>query len=513
MKEFTREEVSKHNAEGNLWTIIDTSVYDLTKFVDLHPGGAAVLLHKDVAGKDSTISFFGLHRSEILKKYQRLKIGSIKNEKSKYIIRQPGENSVVPYGEPLYLTKGFTSPYYKESHYALQKAARHFFDTHIQPEALAHEANGKRPTPELVKKMGAPGVELNAMRLGPGRHLHGRKLLGGVKGEEYDYFHELIISQEVARLGTRGYYDGLSAGMWIGLTPIVNFGKEWMKKDILPAVLRGDKYICLAISEAFAGSDVAGIQTTAVKSDCGKFYIINGTKKWITNGVWADYFSTAVRTGPKELSMILIPRQDGVDTKAIKTSYSSAAGTAYVTFDNVKVPVENLLGKEGQGLQITLSNFNHERWNMCVISARWARLATEECFQWAHQRYAFGKPLIDQPVIRAKFGKMFATCEAVQSWLEQITLQMTTMSYAEQSKLLAGPIALLKYYSTRVVWDVSDDAVQIFGGRGITQGGLGRVVENMNRTAKFDAVLGGSEEVLADLGVKQAMKQMPRSVL
>jgi len=513
MRELTREEVAKHNKEGDLWTIIDTSVYDMSDFTDLHPGGAQVLLDLSVAGKDSTKSFFGLHRSEVLKKYHRLKIGTIRGEKSKYILPVDGANSSVPYGEPLYLRPGFSNPYYKKSHYDLQKAARLFFDENIREEAMEHEKSGERPTVELVKKMGQPGIELNAMRLGPGKHLHGRKLLGGVKGEEFDSFHELILSQEVARLGARGYYDGLGAGMWIGLTPLINYECGHADREVVPKVLAGDKFICLAISEAFAGSDVASMRTTATKTADGKHYIINGTKKWITNGTFADYFSVGCRTGKDQLSLILVPRQEGLETKPIKTSYSAAAGTAYVTFDNVKVPVENLIGKEGDGLKIILSNFNHERWNMVVITARWSRFITEESFKWAHQREVFGKPLIDQPVIRAKFGRMFATCEAVQSWLETITHQMCTMTYQQQAQLLAGPIGLLKYYSTRVIHDVVDDAVQIFGGRALTQSNMGKFIEIAQRTYKFDAILGGSEEILADLGVKQARKSMPLAVL
>lgn len=96
---------------------------------------------------------------------------------------------------------------------------------------------------------------------------------------------------------------------------------------------------------------------------------MNGTKKWITNGVFCDYFVTGVRTG-KHLSVLLIERSEGVETKPIKTSYSPAAGTAYVTFDNVKVPVENLLGQENKGMSVILSNFNHERWTMACKSCR-----------------------------------------------------------------------------------------------------------------------------------------------
>lgn len=91
--------------------------------------------------------------------------------------------------------------------------------------------------------------------------------------------------------------------------------------------------------------------------------IVNGTKKWITNGTWSDYFVTLVRTG-KGFTVLLIPRVEGVETKPIKTSYSASAGTAFVTFDNVKVPVENILGEENMGMRVILSNFNHERWGM-----------------------------------------------------------------------------------------------------------------------------------------------------
>jgi alkylation response protein AidB-like acyl-CoA dehydrogenase len=116
-------------------------------------------------------------------------------------------------------------------------------------------------------------------------------------------------------------------------------------------------------------------------------------------------------------------------------------------------------------------------------------------------------------VIRAKIARMITLVEANQAWLESVTYQMTKMSYAEQSKHLGGTIALLKNYSTRCAYEVADDATNIFGGRGLTQTGMGWVVENFNRTNKFDAILGGTEEILADLGVRQAMRTMPNAKL
>jgi alkylation response protein AidB-like acyl-CoA dehydrogenase len=152
-----------------------------------------------------------------------------------------------------------------------------------------------------------------------------------------------------------------------------------------------------------------------------------GTKKWITNGNFCDYFVTGVKT-KGGFSMLLIERQEGVETTQIKTSYSTTAGTAYIKFDNVKVPVENLLGQEDQGFKVIMTvfltsgapillslppgkpiliqrqNFNHERWMITTFSVRSSRMVVEECLKWANQRKVFGKKLIEEPVIRQKYA-------------------------------------------------------------------------------------------------------------
>lgn len=506
---LTREEVAKNNNEDSLWCIVDHKVYDLTDFLDAHPGGNVVL--QQVAGQDATTAFFNLHRYEVLQKYDNLCIGTIEGEKPEVVDPKPGDLSTVPYAEPLWLTPAFKSPYYTESHRKLQKATRKFVDEHVFPEAQEKEQDGTYISQELVDKMAAN--EMLAMRLGPGKHLHGRTLLGGVKGEEFDYFHDLIVAQELSRSKARGFQDGNMAGMMISLTAVSQWANDAeLKEKVTQQCLSGKSFMCLAVTEAFAGSDVAGLRTTAEKTPDGKHYIINGTKKWITNGMFADYFVTACKT-TKGYSVILVPRDENIETKRIKTSYSAAAATTYIQFDNVKVPVNHLLGKEDQGFIVIMSNFNHERWAMACSVIRWMRTITEECLKWAHQRIVFGKPLINQPVIRQKLARMISHTEANQSWLESITFQMNNMDYAQQSKLLGGPIGLLKSYATRSAHEVADDAVNIFGGRGLTQTGMGRFVEMFHRTYKFDAILGGAEEVLADLGVRQASKMMPKAML
>lgn len=146
---------------------------------------------------------------------------------------------------------------------------------------------------------------------------------------------------------------------------------------------------------------------------------------------------------------------------------------------------------------------------MACAVIRMSRLVTEECLKWSNQRLVFGKKLIEQPVIRQKYvlspthpchpinffrlAKMIAHCEANQAWLENITYQMTLMPYKQQSTHLAGPIGLLKMFATRSAHEIADEAVQIFGGRALTQTGMGKTIEMFHRTYKFDAILGGAE--------------------
>ncbi|KIY72393.1 acyl-CoA dehydrogenase NM domain-like protein [Cylindrobasidium torrendii FP15055 ss-10] len=509
LKEYTKDEVAKHNTPDDLWVIINAKVFNLSRFKDMHPGGASVLLDEEVAGQDATEAFFSLHLQEVLQRpqYKRLQIGTVAGDEQLVRYRVPGDMSNTPYGEPTWLTPAFKSPYYSESHRKLQQAMREFTDEYVTPDAELHEADGKRPSQHVFEKMAE--LNLHAMRMGPGKHLKGLTLMNGiVKPEEFDYFHELVITQELARCNGRGYGDGLLGGKVIGLPPVLNFGSEEIKQKVIPEVFQAKKFICLAISEAHAGSDVMGLQTTATKTPDGKFWIVNGTKKWITNATFADYFTTGCKT-EDGFTVILIPRGPGVETRPIKTSYSASAGTGFVSFDNVKVPVENTLGEEGGGIFVILSNFNHERWVMCCSSARSQRSVLDACMQWTAQRKAFGKPLNSQAVIRNKLAQMMQRCETTQAWLENITYQMCNMSYKQQAKKLAGQIALLKSYSTSSGQETARDAVQLFGGRGITQSGMGKLIEHYHRTVPFDALLGGAEDVLSDLGVRQALRDMP----
>lgn len=523
-REYSLEEVAKHKKEGDLWIIIEGKVYDLSKFGKLHPGGLPPLLDPAVAGGDATELFYSLHRSSVLQepRYKRLQVGVVAGAAAKlaaanHKIQQKREAELgggeVPYAESMGTWRK-ASPYYNESHHKFRAAVREYMEAEIKPNCKDWDDTGELPSKEVDMSLGGAGMFacLVAPEPGAGELLaqHGISLPAGVKCEEWDYFHGLVLSEEMRR-GVDGCYgvaDGLWGGVSIGLPPLLKFGTQHIIQKYAVPCIRGERRICLAISEPYAGSDVAQIRTSATLGADGRWRV-SGVKKWITGGMVADYFTTLVNTKEHGMCMMLIERDDGstVSTKPIKTSYSPAAGTSYVTIHNAIVPPENVIGKLGQGFYQTMANFNFERWSMVCVGNRHSRMVVEECMKWALSRKVFGKALIQQPVIRFKLAEMVAAVESLHSLLEDITFQMCRMNHAEINKQLAGPIALLKFKQTRVATLVSDNACQIFGGRAITGSGMGYIIEKFQRSFKFQAILGGSEEIMADFAIRQAMKK------
>ena len=247
-----------------------------------------------------------------------------------------------------------------------------------------------------------------------------------------------------------------------------------------------------------------------MKSACGTHYVVNGEKKWITNGLMCDFFTVAVRTGGpghQGISMVLIERDmPGVKCRQMDCTGVWASGTTYITFEDVKVPVENLIGQEGHGFRYIMYNFNHERWMLIGQAVRFARVCLEESVKHAMRRKTFGKKLIEHPVIRFKIAEMARQVEATQAMLESLTYQMNTMTKEEQNLKLGGDTAMLKVQATKVYEYCARESQQILGGISYVKGGLGEKVERLGREVRAYAIPGGSEEIMLDLSVRQAMK-------
>ncbi|KAG9551061.1 acyl-CoA dehydrogenase NM domain-like protein, partial [Aureobasidium melanogenum] len=374
---YSKADVQSHNKPDNLWIIVDEDVYDMTKFQEEHPGGKKIL--QRVAGKDASKQFWKYHNEAILKKYQKqLQIGSLDSKakaapptppatpppaakKEKEIVKPEAEPGVVapepgadakevaesldqfgdliPGGDPNWY-QSYHSPYFNQSHADLRAEVREWMENEIIPNVTEWDEAKKVPD-SVYKAMGERGYLAGLMGSHYPTHVTDKRVKS-VATEKWDLFHELCLTDEISRAGSGGFVWNLIGGFAIGAPPVLKHGKKELVERIMPGILSGDKRICLAITEPDAGSDVANVTCEAKLSDDGKHYIVNGEKKWITNGVWADYFTTAVRTGGEGMngiSVLLIERSfGGVSTRRMDCQGVWSSGTTYVTFEDVKVP-------------------------------------------------------------------------------------------------------------------------------------------------------------------------------
>ncbi|UVW34101.1 acyl-CoA dehydrogenase family protein [SAR92 clade bacterium H455] len=361
---------------------------------------------------------------------------------------------------------------------------RRFFDREVIPFADQWDEDGALPD-ELWPKAAAVGI------LGLGYP----EEFGGVS-EGIDIWHKNILNEEMARIAV----GGLSATLMvhgIGLPPVLNFASEALKQEVAPPVLAGTQRISLAITEPGAGSDVAHLTSTA-RLD-GDHYVVNGSKTYITGGMNANWFTTAVRTGSEGaggVSALLIPADlEGVSRTALdKKQGWWCSDTATIYFDNVRVPAGNLVGQENRGFSVIMANFNFERLAMSVAMEAFSRVCLEDAVNWARERKTFGQRLADHQVIRHKIADMKQRINATQCYLNHISAEV------EAGRERAGDIALLKVQSSQTMEFCAREAMQILGGMGYMRGSR---VERIYREVRVNAIGGGSEEIMRDLAARQ----------
>ena len=374
------------------------------------------------------------------------------------------------------------NPHMNEEHLAWREQLRRFIDSEIMPFAEEWDEAGHIPI-ELWPKAANVGL------LGLGYP----EAYGGTPG---DIWYSQIANEELARIGVGGINASLMVH-GIGLPPVLNWGSDAMKEDIAPAVLRGESWISLGITEPGGGSDVANLSTVAVRDD--DYYIVNGSKTYITGGMRADYVSTAVRTGGAGaggVSMLLIPTDaEGFSRTALDRKQGWwASDTATMYFDNVRVPVSNLIGEENQGFKVIMTNFNSERMGMAIQMEAFGRVCLEEAVAWAVERKTFGKRLADHQVIRHKIATMKQKLNATQAYIRVCNESI------EAGVPSPGDIALLKVQASEVMEYCAREALQILGGIGFMRGSR---AERIYREVRVNAIGGGSEEIMRDLAARQ----------
>ena len=361
---------------------------------------------------------------------------------------------------------------------------RRFIDREIIPYAEDWDENGALPD-ELWPK----AAEVGLLGLGFPEEF------GGVT-EGIDVWHSIIVNEEMARVAVGGVTASLMVH-GIGLPPVVNFGSAEIKQMVAPPVLAGSKRISLAITEPGGGSDVAQLQTSARLE--GDHYVVNGSKTYITGGMKANWFTTAVRTGGEGssgVSTLLIPADtEGVSRTALdKKQGWWCSDTATIYFDNVRVPVGNLLGQENKGFAVIMNNFNAERLAMSAAMEAFARVCLEDAVAWARERKTFGLRLADHQVIRHKIAEMKQRINATQAYLQLVCQQCQT------GRENAGDIALLKVQCSQTMEYCAREGMQILGGIGYMRGSR---IERIYREVRVNAIGGGSEEIMRDLAARQ----------
>ena len=375
------------------------------------------------------------------------------------------------------------SPHLTESHEAWRKTVRAFVDKEIAPHVNEWDETGGFPR-ELHKKAAAIGL------IGLGYP----EELGGFK-EGVDVFHSLIASEELARAGSGGLIAALMTH-GIGLPPIIALGSEELKRRVAPPVLAGDKIIALCVTEPSGGSDVANLKTRARRE--GDDYVVNGEKTLITSGYRADFLTVAVRTGGDGaggLSFLLVEAdRPGVSRAPLKKMGWWMSDTASIHFDDVRVPVENLIGGENSGFAGIVVNFNMERLSMAAQAIAFSRVCIEDAADWALERQTFGKPLVKHQAIRHKLAEMVRQTNASQALLDNCAWRV------KRGESPIADLALLKVQATRTMEFCAREAMQILGGAGFIRGCR---VERIYREVRVMAIGGGSEEIMLDLAARQ----------
>jgi acyl-CoA dehydrogenase len=375
----------------------------------------------------------------------------------------------------------------------VEDAARRFIETEVAPHLAQWEEEGQFP-----RSLYQRAADLGWLGLGYPEELGGTLVPWSVR---------LTQAIALARYGGSG---GLMASLFshnIGLPPVVRHGSPALQQEVIPDVLAGKKISSLCITEPGGGTDVSALKTTAQRD--GDEYVINGEKIFITSGTRADWMTVAVRTdlknkGPMGISMVMVPGDaPGITRTALKKMGWHCSDTAQIHFDNVRVPARYLVGEEGAGFKMILTNFNGERLSMAAMALGFSECCYDEALSWAQQRKTFGTALVDHQVIRHKLMDMKMRIESTRAWLNAVSARADAGDRGDKSAKGAewvAQVCLLKNHATQTMQFCADQGVQILGGMGFMRG---TASERIYREVKVMTIGGGTEEIMKELASRQ----------
>jgi alkylation response protein AidB-like acyl-CoA dehydrogenase len=323
--------------------------------------------------------------------------------------------------------------------------------------------------------------------------------LGLDKPEQYggqggDYFSALVLGEAIANANCGGLAMGVAVQTDMAMPPILAFGTEEQKQQWAVPAIKGEKILCLGITEPDAGSDVKGIKTRAVRD--GDEFVINGSKTYITNGHRADVIVLVTKTdtdaGYDGFTLFLVPMDSPgvIREKKLQKMGMHASDTALLAFQDVRVPASTMLGEEGKGFYKIMWELQGER----MIGAAGSVAGAQKCFdvtlQYAKEREAFGKAIGHFQVIRHKFAEMATKLEAARQ-----LVYMTAWRFAN-GEYPVREISMAKLYASRIACEVADECIQIHGGAGYMKE---YNVERVWRDMRLNRIGAGTDEIMLEV--------------
>jgi alkylation response protein AidB-like acyl-CoA dehydrogenase len=374
-----------------------------------------------------------------------------------------------------------TLPPFGEEHEELRETVSRFVAKEIAPNVDEWEAAREFPR-ELFTRC----AELGFL---------GLKFPEELGGQGGTHLHDAVWVEELARSGgSGGVAAGLNAHTSIAMPPIFKFGTEEQKQRWLPAGIAGEKIGALGITEPGAGSDVASLATTAVRH--GDTYIVNGAKTFITNGVRADFLVCACKTseegGHGGISFLVLEREMPgyeVSRKLEKMGWHSS-DTGEISFSDVEVPAENLLGEENGGFKLIMANFAWERLLMAIGAVGAMQRLVETTVAYASDREAFGRPIGKFQAIRHHVAEMATKAETSRA------LTYNALRLFHEGHDCIQEVSMAKLLTQRAVLEIADQSLQIHGGYGyMREYGIERAV----RDARLGPIGGGTDEIMKEI--------------
>jgi len=371
----------------------------------------------------------------------------------------------------------FTTIYDTPEYETLRDQVARFIAREVEPQADKWEEQGFVPR-EVLRRMGQAG-------------LFGLMYEGEYGGAEADALTNLVFAEALSQSTYAGFIITVLVHTDMASPHLHHAGSPAQKDKYLRKVTAGETITAVGITEPGAGSDVAGIRTSAKRD--GDHWVLNGTKMFITNGVHADLYFIAAKTGPgkREVSMFIVEKgTPGFSVgRALKKTGWLSSDTAELVLDNVRIPAANLLGEEGKGFYSVMKNFQTERIALAAMAVGHCTRALELTLDYVRQRQAFGGPLWDQQTIRQRLSMLDAKTRAARQFMYHCAWRVT------QGHDIVQEVSMLKALTGELVNEVVGTCQQFHGGMGYIRE---TAIERLWRDARVLAIGGGATEVMLE---------------